>query len=174
MVTYTKPEKMKSTYYLVNGYNTWLLMANMGQPIQISPQQKLFGDAGIAEVTGIDYIYDYKIDKMTEDNTYYWLELTGVNKKVTYQKLKIQIRKAVNILEKVVLYSVSGIALKEIRYYDLQVINNFRVPKIEISDLLQQTDNKTRVTIKSITKRNLPLEAFNPRHMKTFREWIKE
>lgn len=174
MFTFTKPENLKSSYYLVNNFNTWILTANMAQPVRISAQQKLFGEAGIAEASGIDYIHDYKIDKMTQDNTYYQLDLTGANKNITYKKLKIYIRKTDNRMEKVVLYTVSGIATKEIRYYDLQVINNFRIPNFEVINLLQQTGNKTRITVKNVTKRNLPLEAFNFRHMKRFQEWIKE
>lgn len=180
MITFSKPENMKSTLYLCKGFNSWIYTGTMQSPLRISSQQRLFGDASIAEVSRIDFCNDYKIDKMTEDDKTYQFEVTALNKQEAYQKATVFFRKHnnsnLNITRtRVVIYSVSGLPLKEISYGELKNINGLMVSTFEVKNLLQKTDNVTTCDILNITpKPDMNLNDFNPLKMSKFRLLINK
>lgn len=60
-VEFLAPESLKGTIYLVVGDDIYFWQPGLLQPIRISGQQKIFGDASIAEAAGIQFSGKYSI-----------------------------------------------------------------------------------------------------------------
>lgn len=162
IVTFIEPDRLKDNSYLVIGYNTWLYQKGLQRPIRISAKQKLFGDAGIAETVGINYLEDYKIVKTGENDTEYLYELIALNPKIAYQKAQLWINKNGPKLKEVLLLAVNGKPLKKLTYFDHHMLEGHQVATVEIQNLLLDKDQKTIMEFKSIQNRSFPIEVFDP------------
>lgn len=174
MVTFTAPDKLKKDSYLVNGYNTWMYQQGLKRPIRISAQQKLFGDAGIAEAAGIDYANDFKVIGSSEDQSQYHFELKAIDTRTAYQQASLSIDKNGLLLNRVVLKAVNGQPLKELIYRNYQQLNGHEVASFEVRNLLQQKNDRTVMDYIAITSRQIPDQAFDPLMMGKFQLLVKE
>lgn len=174
MVTFTGPERLTDQSFLVIDSNTWMYQKGLNRPLRISAQQKLFGEAGIAETVGIDYLHDYRVVEMEETATHYQLELEALEKKTAYQRARLWIGKNRVVVEKILLLSLNGQPLKELRYDNHQSLNGHEVATIEIRNLLYEKDHRTVMNYLSIQKRELPETVFDPLMMGKFRLLVQE
>lgn len=118
MITLLEPERLKDRLFLVIGYNTWMHQKGLKRPIRISGQQKLFGEAGIAETAGINYLDDYGIIQVREDEEEYLYELQALDPRTAYQRIQLWIGKNDLNLKEALLLAVNGKPLKRLRYYN--------------------------------------------------------
>ncbi len=162
LVTFIEPERLKDNCYLVNGYNTWMYQKGLQRPIRISAQQRLFGDAGIAETAGINYLDEYKIVKAEENNDQYFMELKAKDEKTAYQLASFCINKADLRIAKIILKAVNGQPLKSLNYSNYTMVDGHEMGTIEIKNLLQKKDNRTVMEFTAIKSRSFPPEAFDP------------
>jgi hypothetical protein len=179
MITFIKPDNLKSTLYLANHFNTWLFMGNMQSPLRISSQQRLFGDAGISEVARIDFVNDYNIDKMSEDDKFITFEISAISKQEPYQKATLIFRKHglspdVAVRVRVIIYSNNGLPMKEVKYFDLFELDGFHISNFEIRNLLVKSDSLTKVSFVNIIVHDMPLEAFSPLQIRKFHLLIND
>lgn len=174
IITFTAPQWLRDDSYLVVGYNTWMYRQGLHRPIRISARQKLFGDAGIAETVGINYLHDYKVVKMSEDDLWYVMELTALDKKTAYQQAKLWVTKDGLHLRRAVLKALNGQSLKELDYSNYHQIDGHEVATIVIKNLLYEKDHKTEIDFISIRNRELPVEAFQPLMMGKFKLLVKD
>ncbi|HHT48257.1 MAG TPA: outer membrane lipoprotein-sorting protein [Firmicutes bacterium] len=174
MVTFISPERLIDQSFLVIGSNTWMYQKGLNRPLRISAQQKLFGEAGIAETVGIDYLHDYRVVAMEETATHYQLALEALERKTAYQRAKLWIEKNGVVVEKILLLSVHGEPLKELRYDHYRSLNGHEVATIEIRNQLYEKDRRTVLNYLSIQKRELPETAFDPLMMGKFQLLVKE
>ena len=174
MVTFTKPERLTNQSFLVIATNTWMYQKGLNRPLRISAQQKLFGEAGIAETAGIDYLHDYRVVKMEETATHYQLELQALDKKAAYQQAKLWVDKDRVVVEKIILFALNGQPLKELLYYNYRLLNGHQIASIEIRNLLYEKAQRTVMNYLSIRGRELPEGAFDPLMMSKFQLLVKE
>jgi outer membrane lipoprotein-sorting protein len=169
LVTYLEPERLKDNYYLVNDHNTWMYQTGLQRPLRISAQQKLFGQAGIAETAGIDYCNDYNINGVIDSADRYYITLSAKDSKTAYQHAMIIMRKSDSKIEKILLKAVNGSPLKELAYSDYKQLNGHEVELMMISNLQQEKGKKTSIEFAQIQKKPLPIEAFDPLMMGKFK-----
>ncbi len=168
MVTFLEPVRLQDQSILVIGTNTWMFQKGLNRPLRISAQQKLFGDAGIAETVGIDYLHDYNVENMQEIDGYSVLKLRAIDGSIAYQGAELWISEATATIHKVILSGSNGQPLKELVYSDYQVLNGHEVATIEISNLLYEREQRTILTYRAITGRQLAESAFDPLMMGQF------
>ncbi len=173
IVVFTAPEKLKDGSYLVIGYNTWMYEKKLKRPLRISAQQKLFGDAGIAETAGIDYVDDYRILKMIEHETTLEIDLKALDLKTAYQQAQIWLQRDDLKLKQIILMALNGKPLKRLQYSNFQMINGHEMAKIEIQNLLYEKDRKTILEFMNIRGGDLPLQAFDPLMMDKYPVLLK-
>lgn len=162
IIIFTAPEKLKGSSYLVIGYNTWIYEKGLKRPLRISAQQKLFGDAGIAETAGIDYVNNYEIIKMVENNSTLEFDLKALDQRTAYQQAKIWISQDELKLNKINLMTMNGKPLKELRYFDFHLVNGHELASIEIRNLLYEKDRTTILQFVDVEDCIVPAEAYNP------------
>lgn len=169
LVTFVEPARLKDSYYLVNGFNTWMYQQGLRRPIRISAQQKLFGDAGIAETAGINYIDDYNILKTDESDVQYIIDLKAKDTRTAYQMVTIWVEKKNLLIRQIDLKALNGQILKTLNYQKYNLVDGHEVATIEIINVFQEKDKKTVMEFTSIISRKLPVEAFDPLMMGKFR-----
>ncbi len=162
LVTFIEPERLKGDYYLVNGYNTWMYQKGLRRPIRISAQQKIFGDAGIAETAGINYLEDYNIVETIGNDGEYLMELKAIDTRTAYQRATIWISKGDLRIKKIILKALNGQSMKSLDYSNYQLIDGHEVAAIEINNLLQNKNDKTVMEFTSIKRRTFAAEIFDP------------
>ncbi len=162
LVTFIEPERLKDDYFLVNGYNTWMYQKGLKRPIRISAQQKIFGDAGIAETAGINYLDDYDIIETMENDGMYLMEMKAKDLRTAYQRASIWISKGDIRITKIILKALNGQDLKSLHYNDYQLVDGHEVATIEINNLLQNKNDKTVMEFISIKSRTFAAEIFDP------------
>lgn len=162
LVTFIEPERLKDDYFLVNGYNTWMYQKGLRRPIRISAQQKLFGNAGIAETAGINYLDDYDIINTTDNDGEYLMELKAKDQKIGYQLASIWICKENLRISKIMLKALNGQALKSLHYHNYNSVDGHEVAAVEINNLLQQKNERTVMEYTSIKSRTFAPEIFDP------------
>jgi hypothetical protein len=162
LVTFVIPERLKDDYFLVNGYNTWMYQKGLRRPIRVSAQQKLFGNAGIAETAGINYLDDYDIIKTVETDGEYLMDLKARDQRTAYQLASLWINKDNLQITKIILKAVNGQVLKNLHYSNYTLVDGHEVATIEIHNLLQQQDSKTIMEFTAIKSRDFAAETFDP------------
>jgi hypothetical protein len=162
LVTFTEPERLKDDCFLVNGYNTWMYQKGLQRPIRISAQQKLFGDAGIAETAGINYVDDYEIIKTEETDQQYLMDLKAKDQRTAYQLASFWIDKENVRIDKIMLKALNGQPLKSLNYSNYSLVDGHEMATIEIINVLQEKDKKTVMEFTSIKSKTFPTEAFDP------------
>ncbi len=162
LVTFLSPQRMTGQSFLVSDNNTWMHQEGLNRPLRISPQQKLFGEAGIAETIGIDYLNDYRITERAETPTEHILDLEATDVKTAYQRARLWIDKEEVKIEKVVLMAINGLPLKELIFSDYCLLNDHEVARIDIRNLLSEKDQNTVINYLSIEESRLPAEIFDP------------
>ncbi|HBR27994.1 MAG TPA: hypothetical protein DD789_01005 [Firmicutes bacterium] len=174
LVTFTQPERLTNQSYLVIDTNTWMYQQGLNRPLRISAQQKLFGEAGIAETVGIDYLHDYQVVKVEETATHYQMELVAVDKRTAYQKASLWVAKDRVVVEKIVLSALNGQPLKELLYHNYRSLNGHEIATMEIRNLLYEKAQRTVVNYLAIRGQALPENAFDPLMMGKFHLLVQE
>lgn len=90
LLRFRSPRRLSGQVYLVVGANSWLYQPGLRRPLRISAQQKLFGDAGVAEAAGIVFSSNYQIQDVRQENRegeqLWHLFLTAKNPGVSYSE----------------------------------------------------------------------------------------
>lgn len=173
-VTFLEPLRLSDQIYLVVGYNTWMYQEGLHRPIRISARQRLFGEAGIAETVGIDYLRDYRVSGFSENESEYIMDVEALDTKTAYRRARLWIEKKSLRLVKAVLTAVSGDPLKELTFTAYQNINGHEVSIISIKNLLMDKDHRTELRFLNITPKHLPDQAFQPMMIGSFKLMVNE
>jgi len=167
--SYTSPPKMKGHIVVMIDRNMWFIRQGLQKPVSISPRQKLLGNASNGDIASTDYVNDYQGTLLQEekvnDEDCYVLDLTAVDKKVTYDKIKYWVSKKRLVGVKAEFYTVSGKLFKtaEFKYNNNISFDNKVVPFVSellIRDAIQK-DNVTILTYSNITIKDIPSSTFN-------------
>ncbi len=174
VVAFLSPERLMDNKYLVISNNTWIYEEGLMRPIRISPRQKLFGEAGIAETAGIDYCQDYIISSKNENEEQYILELEARDENTAYQQAKLWISKDEVQINRVLLRALNGQPLKELIYTNYQDINGHQLAEVEIRNLLYEKEKKTVLRFTGVRDKDLPAEAFHPLMLSKFKLLVRD
>jgi|GEM_PF-2477126 len=172
LVTFEEPERMQDDCYLVVGYNTWIFQQGMRRPLRISAQQKLFGEAGIAETVGLDYLNDYRIEEVLETPSEYELTLVALDKRTAYRRVTLWLSKQNRNITKSVLMAVNGQPLKELTFSNYRSVNGHELGEITIKNLLLEKSNYTTLKFLRVLKKKIPDAAFQPMMMGKVKQFI--
>ncbi|MBI1741717.1 outer membrane lipoprotein-sorting protein [Candidatus Acetothermia bacterium] len=168
-IEFVAPENLKGTVYLVIADDIYLWQPGLLQPIRISGQQKIFGDASIAEAAGIQFSGRYAVqtkqDEKLNDQDTLKLTLQATTEKVAFAKVTLWLAQKDLKPVQGILHAVSGEPLKKILYNKYAKTGDDEyAAEIAIEDLLFK-NFKTTMQIPQITMQNLPDELFDPKKL---------
>lgn len=170
IVRITEPASERGQTILMKGRDLWVFMPSVSQPIRLSLSQRLTGqvangDIARANFTG-DYIPQLLRNETVDGEDYYVLELTGVDRSVTYQKVILWVNRSNFRPFKAEFYSVSGRLLKTSRYENFDsILGEVRPTRITMEDALKSGEISI-LDYSDMKLRDLPDKLFTKDYLK--------
>ncbi|MBL8390924.1 MAG: outer membrane lipoprotein-sorting protein, partial [Candidatus Accumulibacter sp.] len=120
VVMVVEPASDRGQIMLMKGRDLWVFMPEVSQPIRLALSQRLTGQVANGDLARANFTGDYnprllRSEKVDGDD-HHVLELTGVDRSVTYQKVLYWVRAKDYAPSKAEFYSLSNRLLKTCRY----------------------------------------------------------
>jgi len=169
LAEFLSPPKIKGRKLLMIDRNMWFIKPGLRKPVPISPRQKLMGGASNGDIASTNYAGDYHATLVSKDTVNgelcYLLDLTAINKKVTYDRIKYWVSKKRLIGVKAEFFTVSGKMFKSATFeYGNSIPIEGKpkpfVSKMIITDVVIK-ENVTTMTYSKIRLKKIPDSTFN-------------
>jgi outer membrane lipoprotein-sorting protein len=112
LAEFLAPANVKGQKLLMLDRNMWFAKPGLSKAVPISPRQKLMGGAANGDIASTNYAGDYKVANASEEivggEKCHLFDLTAVDKKATYDRIKYWISKERMVGVKAEFYTVSG------------------------------------------------------------------
>ncbi|MFQ6117658.1 MAG: outer membrane lipoprotein-sorting protein [Candidatus Bipolaricaulia bacterium] len=165
-VEFLEPEDYQNTVYLVIGDDIYFYQFGHGlpSPLRISGQQRLFGDAGVAEAAGILFANNYRIasreETQLDDQPSLLLHLESET--AAYRLVDLWVEPATFRPQQAVLYALSEQPLRQILYEKYAALDgDGYAGQMVVKNLLQE-GHRTTLEITEVSIEELPDELFDP------------
>ena len=165
LIRYVQPPRDQGKMVLLDGKTLWFYDPNSKASVRISPQQRLIGQASIADVLTVNFAIDYtgtllgdeSIQDPQHKNRQCWhLDMKAANDQSSYNRVEYWVEHGTNYPIKAKFYSDSGRLLK-ILYYDgfEQRLGGIRPSKAIIVDAID-TSLATIVVFGDVRPQEIP------------------
>lgn len=165
-VEFLEPEEMQNTVYLVVGDDIYFYQFGHGLPgpLRISGQQRLFGDAGVAEAAGIIFADDYQIisreETQLEGQPALLLHLESET--ASYRLVDLWVEPGTFRPQQAVLYALSEQPLRLVTYREYAALDGDGYVRLMAVENLLQEGYRTTLEITTVSIEDLPNELFDP------------
>ena len=169
LAIFVAPAKVRDEMLLMLDRNMWFIKPGLRKPVPISPRQKLMGGASNGDIASTNYAGDYRAvlkgQAAVAGEMCYLLDLTAVNSKATYDRIRYWVSKSRSLGIKAEFYTVAGKLLKTARFkYENRVETDGAVhafmSQMTITDGVIK-DNVTVMTYRDVQARAIPDSTFN-------------
>lgn len=170
VVMVTEPAAERGQIILMKGRDLWIFMPDVSQPIRIALSQRLTGQVANGDLARANFASDYNPKILRSESIggdpHYVLELTAVDRNVTYQKVVYWVRQKDARPFKAEFYSLSNRLLKICKYEDFQMMEGkLRPTRLVMEDALQQ-GLQSILQYSSMKLRELPDKVFTKDYLK--------
>ncbi|ABI58899.1 outer membrane lipoprotein-sorting protein [Nitrosomonas eutropha] len=170
IVRITEPASERGQTILMKGRDLWIFMPSVSQPIRLSLSQRLTGQVANGDIARANFTGDYHPqllrDESIDGEDYHVLELIGVDRSVTYQKVLLWVNQSSFRPYKAEFYSVSGRLLKTSRYENFDdILGEMRPTRIVMEDALK-SDEISILDYSDMKLRDLPDKIFTKDYLK--------
>lgn len=170
IVMITEPASERGQAILMKGRDLWVFMPSVSQPIRLSLSQRLTGQVANGDIARANFTGDYHPQLLHNESIdgedYYVLELTGVDRSVTYQKVLLWVNQSSFRPYKAEFYSVSGRLLKTSRYENFdKILGEIRPTRIIMEDALKSGEISV-LDYSDMKLRDLPDKIFTKDYLK--------
>jgi len=169
LAEFLAPPNVKGQKLLMLDRNMWFAKPGLSKAVPISPRQKLVGGAANGDIASTNYAGDYDIAHTSEDRIdgepCHLFDLTAVDKRATYDKIKYWISKERLVGLKAEFYTVSGKMFKTATFeYKNSITMDGRprefISKMVITSAVQKED-VTAMDYGKVLIRKVPDSTFN-------------
>jgi outer membrane lipoprotein-sorting protein len=169
LAEFLAPPNVKGQKLLMIDRNMWFVKPGLSKAVPISPRQKLVGGAANGDIASTNYAGDYKVTHAAEDTingeACYLFDLSAVDKKVTYDRIKYWISKERLVGVKAEFYTVSGKMFKTATFAYDNSITEEGVPRPFISKMVITSavmkDDITTMIFGEVAFKKIPDSMFN-------------
>lgn len=170
IVRITEPASERGQTILMKGRDLWIFMPSVSQPIRLSLSQRLTGQVANGDIARANFTGDYHPQLLRNESIdgedYHVLELIGVDRSVTYQKVLLWVNQSSFRPYKAEFYSVSGRLLKTSRYENFDdILGEMRPTRIVMEDALK-SDEVSILDYSDMKLRDLPDKLFTKDYLK--------
>ena len=170
VVMILEPASERGQILLMKGHDLWVFLPNVSQPVRLSLSQRLTGQVANGDLARANFAGDYnpKIlrTETIDGQRYDVLELTGVDRSVTYQRVVYWVNEATSAPYKAEFYSVSNRLLKTCTYGNFEkVLGKLRPTQLVMTDALHQGE-KSVLDYAGMKLRDLPDKVFTKDYLK--------
>ena len=167
-IEFLAPEELAGQVYLSTPDATYFFGPELDFPIKTSATTELFGDAAVAQTSGIRFLDDYTVSERRlverEDGTSFLeVDLEAVDFSVEFQAATVTVDPESLRPVSAILYALSGIPFYEVFYevYETRGEDDTYVVRQRIGNLFL-VGRETTSEILEITDDPLPPELFDP------------
>jgi outer membrane lipoprotein-sorting protein len=166
----TEPASERGQILLMKGHDLWVFLPNVSQPVRLSLSQRLTGEVANGDLARANFAGDYNPKvvrtETVDGEAYDVLELTAVDRSVTYPRVVYWVRASDSSPYKAEFYSASNRLLKTCRYEKFEhVLGKLRPGRLVMQDALHADDEST-LDYSGMTLRDLPDKVFTKDYLK--------
>src|SRR5574343_119001 len=164
-----EPAAERGQSMLMKGRDLWIFMPNVSQPVRLSLAQRLTGQVANGDLARANFSGDYEPKILRTDTIegekMHVLELTAVDRGVTYAKVLYWVRQSNNWPYRAEFYSLSDRLLKVCRYEKFQNLGGrIRPTQLVMEDALRKGDVST-LRYSQMSMKDLPERVFTKQYM---------
>ena len=170
VVMITEPASERGQIMLMKGRELWIFLPNVSQPVRLSLAQRLTGQVANGDLARANFGGDYN-PKLLRTETidgdkYNVLELTAVDRGVTYQRVVYWVRESNSAPHKAEFYSVSNRLVKTCTYDQFEkVLGKLRPTRLVMEDALRGGEQSV-LEYSAMKLRDLPDKVFTKDYLK--------
>jgi outer membrane lipoprotein-sorting protein len=170
VVMITEPAAERGQTILMKGRDLWVFMPSVSQPVRLSLAQRLTGQVANGDLARSNFSGDYNPTILRTDTIdgekYYVLELTAVDRSVTYHKVLYWVRQSNFWPLRAEFYSLSNRLLKTCRYENFQpLLGKQRPIRLVMEDALRKGEESV-LDYSAMKLRDLPDKIFTKDYLK--------
>jgi outer membrane lipoprotein-sorting protein len=174
VVMTTEPASERGQIILMKGRDLWIFMPDISQPVRLSLSQRLTGQVANGDLARANFAGDYNATILRTDtidgDKYYVLELTGVDRGVTYHKVLYWVRQSNFWPYRAEFYSLSDRLLKTARYEDFKMLlGKHRPTRLVMEDALRKGEQSV-LEYSEMKLRDLPDKVFTKDYLRKLDE----
>ncbi|MDO9349655.1 MAG: outer membrane lipoprotein-sorting protein, partial [Deltaproteobacteria bacterium] len=169
LAEFLAPANVKGQKILMLDRNMWFVKPGLSKAVPISPRQKLMGGAANGDIASTNYAGDYRAIQSLEDTANgdpcYLFDLSAVDKKATYDRIKYWVSKERLVGLKAEFYTVSGKMFKTATFeYENSITIDGKprefVSKMVITSAVMKED-VTSMSYRKVWIKKVPDSIFN-------------
>jgi outer membrane lipoprotein-sorting protein len=170
IVMVTEPASDRGQILLMKGHDLWILLPRVSQPVRLSLAQRLIGQVANGDLVRATFAGDYTAKLLgtekTDNESLYVLELTAVDRSVTYHRVIYWVRQSNYWPYKAEFYSLSDRLLKTCLYQNYkQMAGRERPTRLVIQNALLK-DEESVLEYSGMRLRDLPDRIFTKDYLK--------
>ena len=170
VVMITEPASERGQILLMKGHDLWVFLPNVSQPVRLSLAQRLTGQVANGDLARANFAGDYNPKLLRTETidgeSYNVLELTAVDRSVTYQRVVYWVNERTSAPYKAEFYSLSNRLLKTCRYERYErVLGKLRPMRLTMTDALRG-DEQSVLDYSAMKLRDLPDKVFTKDYLK--------
>ena len=170
VVMITAPAMERGQILLMKGHDLWMFLPNVSQPVRLSLAQRLTGQVANGDLARANFAGDYnpKIlrTETIDGGQYDVLELTAVDRSVTYPRVVYWVGQSNSAPYKAEFYSASNRLLKTCRYENYErILGKLRPTRLVMHDALHGNEEST-LDYSGMKLRELPDKVFTKDYLK--------
>jgi outer membrane lipoprotein-sorting protein len=170
IVMTTAPASERGQTMLVKGQDLWIFMPNVSQAVRLPLSQRLTGQVANGDLARANFSGDYDPvllrSETIEKHEYYVLELTAVNRRVTYHRVLYWVEKDTYRPHKAEFYALSGNLIKTAHYRDyVEMAGVERPSKLYMQDPLK-SGSHSMMEYSNMQLRELPDRFFTHNYLR--------
>ena len=170
IVMVTEPAVDRGQIMLLKGRDLWVFLPNVSQPVRLSLAQRLTGQVANGDIARANFTGDYspklvRTEKIDGED-HYVLELTAVDRTVTYHRVVYWVKQTTFFPYKAEFYSLSDRLLKTCRYERFQeMAGRARPTRLVLEDALRKGETSV-LNYSSMVIKDLPDKIFTRDYLK--------
>jgi outer membrane lipoprotein-sorting protein len=170
VVMVTEPASERGQIMLMKGHELWVFLPNVSQPVRLSLAQRLTGQVANGDLARANFAGDYNPrllrTETLDGEKYNVLELTAVDRSVTYQRVVYWVRETTSAPRKAEFYSASNRLLKTCVYEKFEnVLGKLRPTRLVMTDALRAGEQSV-LDYAGMKLRDLPDKVFTKDYLK--------
>jgi len=170
VVMVTEPAADRGQIMLMKDRDLWVFLPTVSQPVRLALSQRLTGEVQNGDIARANFAGDYTprivASEQIAGQTYHVLELTAVDRGVTYSRVKYWVNQKTFHPHKAEFYSLSNRLLKTCRYEGYQkMAGEVRPTRLVMEDALRKGEQSV-LEYSDMTPRDLPDRIFTKDYLK--------
>ena len=170
VVLTTEPASERGQILLMRGRDLWIFLPAVSQPVRLSLAQRLTGQVANGDLARANFSGDYNPKILRTENVdgepHYVLELTAVDRSVTYHRVMLWVRKANYWPYKAEFYALSDRLLKTCIYENYKTMaGRVRPTRLLMKDALRKGEESI-LEYSDMRFRDLPDKVFTKDYLK--------